>query len=97
MRPIEVASAIIARRGMKRDLYAEVSARIVAELEAGAAPRVKPWSVRNASRPKAHLKKQGCKSVQLADKRATCERSRPVPQLTGLLSVNSDISHGPRR
>jgi antirestriction protein ArdC len=28
----------------KRDLYAEVSARIVAELEAGAAPWVKPWS-----------------------------------------------------
>ena len=29
---------------MKRDLYAEVSARIVAELEAGAAPWVRPWS-----------------------------------------------------
>ncbi|MGH6801700.1 MAG: ArdC-like ssDNA-binding domain-containing protein, partial [Methylocella sp.] len=29
---------------MKRDLYAEVSARIVAELEGGAAPWVKPWS-----------------------------------------------------
>jgi antirestriction protein ArdC len=29
---------------MKRDLYAEVSARIVAELEASAAPWVKPWS-----------------------------------------------------
>src|SRR6202048_14020 len=29
---------------MKRDIYAEVSARIVAELEAGAAPWVKPWS-----------------------------------------------------
>jgi antirestriction protein ArdC len=29
---------------MKRDLYAEVSARIVSELEAGAAPWVKPWS-----------------------------------------------------
>ena len=29
---------------MKRDLYAEVSARIVTELEAGAAPWVKPWS-----------------------------------------------------
>jgi antirestriction protein ArdC len=29
---------------MKRDLYAEVSARIVAKLEAGAAPWVKPWS-----------------------------------------------------
>jgi antirestriction protein ArdC len=29
---------------MKRDLYSEVSARIVAELEAGAAPWIKPWS-----------------------------------------------------
>ncbi len=29
---------------MKRDLYVEVSARIVAELEAGAAPWIKPWS-----------------------------------------------------
>jgi antirestriction protein ArdC len=29
---------------MKRDLYAEVSARIIAELEAGALPWVKPWS-----------------------------------------------------
>ena len=30
---------------MRRDLYADVSARIVAELEHGAAPWVKPWSV----------------------------------------------------
>src|SRR6202795_5337926 len=44
MRPIVVASAITARRAMKRDLYSKVSARIVAELEAGAAPWVKPWS-----------------------------------------------------
>ena len=29
---------------MKRDLYAEVSARIIAELEDGAPPWVKPWS-----------------------------------------------------
>jgi hypothetical protein len=29
---------------MKRDLYEEVSTRIVAELERGAAPWVKPWS-----------------------------------------------------
>jgi antirestriction protein ArdC len=29
---------------MKRDLYTEVSARIIAELEAGAAPWDKPWS-----------------------------------------------------
>src|SRR5258707_5741324 len=44
MRPIMAASAISARRAMKRDLYSEVSARIVAELEAGAAPWIKPWS-----------------------------------------------------
>jgi antirestriction protein ArdC len=29
---------------VKRDVYAEVSARIVAELERGAAPWIKPWS-----------------------------------------------------
>src|SRR5450631_754813 len=29
---------------MKRDLYAEVSKRIVAKLERGAAPWIKPWS-----------------------------------------------------
>src|SRR6266699_106551 len=30
---------------MRRDLYAEVSAKIIAELERGAAPWIKPWSV----------------------------------------------------
>src|ERR1700687_464806 len=39
-----VASAITARQAMQRDLYADVSARIVAELERGAAPWIKPWS-----------------------------------------------------
>jgi antirestriction protein ArdC len=34
---------------MKRDLYADVSARIVAELERGAAPWIKPWSVTSGS------------------------------------------------
>ena len=29
---------------MKRDLYSEVSARIISELKGGAAPWVKPWS-----------------------------------------------------
>jgi hypothetical protein len=29
---------------MKRDLYSEVSASIIAELEAGSAPWIKPWS-----------------------------------------------------
>src|ERR1700683_2747339 len=40
-----VASAITARQAMKRDLYTKVPARVVGELEAGAAPWVKPWSV----------------------------------------------------
>jgi antirestriction protein ArdC len=34
---------------MKRDLYGEVTARIVAELEAGAAPWVKPWSATSSA------------------------------------------------
>src|SRR4051812_8072226 len=34
----------VARVSMKRDLYTEVSERIVAELERGATPWVKPWS-----------------------------------------------------
>src|SRR5947199_5651360 len=42
MRPIVVAPT--ARRAVRRDLYAEVSARIITELEAGAAPWVRPWS-----------------------------------------------------
>jgi N-terminal domain of anti-restriction factor ArdC len=36
---------------MKRDLNAEVSAHIVAELEAGAAPWFKPWSATPGSEP----------------------------------------------
>src|ERR1700733_5918340 len=43
--PIMVAPAITARQDMKRDLYAEVWARIIAELERGAPPWIKPWSV----------------------------------------------------
>jgi N-terminal domain of anti-restriction factor ArdC len=31
-------------KSMKRDLYTEVTARIVAELEAGAPPWIRPWS-----------------------------------------------------
>src|SRR6201984_3252926 len=44
MRPIVVRVSHNSEARMKRDLYAEVSARIVAELEAGAAPWVKAWS-----------------------------------------------------
>jgi antirestriction protein ArdC len=36
--------SFIVPKGLKTDLYAAITARIVAELEAGAAPWVKPWS-----------------------------------------------------
>src|SRR6195256_4943673 len=44
MRPHRDRVSHNSEASMKRDLYTEVSARIVAELEAGAAPWVKPWS-----------------------------------------------------
>ena len=54
---------------MKRDLYAEVSAHIVAELEAGAAPWVKPWSAMpGANTPcnaVSHRPYSGCNVVLL--------------------------------
>jgi antirestriction protein ArdC len=42
----EHGRASLLQRGaiMTRDLYAEVSARIIAELEAGALPWIKPWA-----------------------------------------------------
>ena len=36
---------------IKRDLYSEVTSRILAELEGGAAPWVKPWSANSPNRP----------------------------------------------
>src|SRR3974390_3379782 len=46
MRPSPKHGRATYQRGsvMKPDLYSDVSARIVAELEQGAAPWVKPWS-----------------------------------------------------
>ena len=53
---------------MKRDLYAEVSARIVAELEAGAAPWVKPWS----ATPGANTRATPCPIVPTQDATSFC-------------------------
>jgi len=45
MRPFANTVALNQRGGVvRRDLYAEVSTRVVAELERGAAPWIKPWS-----------------------------------------------------
>src|SRR4029079_4519133 len=48
---------------MKRDLYAEVSARIVAELERGAAPWTKPCG---RTRVQCARRKLRCPGVQLS-------------------------------
>src|SRR3954453_17866598 len=65
---------------MKRDLYAEVSARIVAELEAGAAPWVKPWSATpGANRPCNAVSNRpysGCNVVLLWMAQASGYRTR---------------------
>ena len=54
---------------MKRDLYAEVSARIIAELEAGAAPWIKPWSAtpgaNTPATPSSNRPYSGCNVVLL--------------------------------
>ena len=56
---------------MKRDLYSEVSARIVAELERGAAPWIKPWSATAGqnvtARPGQGSAAQSCTSIWSAD------------------------------
>src|SRR6476660_8918076 len=44
MRPRDTGRMYSEASVMKRDLYAEVTARIVAELERGAAPWVKSWA-----------------------------------------------------
>ena len=55
---------------MKTDIYAEVTARIVAELERGAAPWVKPWSATAGQRPSRRTQPaigptQGCNVILL--------------------------------
>jgi hypothetical protein len=69
---------------MKRDLYATVSARIVAELERGAAPWIKPWSAMpGASTPCNAVSNRpysGCNVVLLwMAQAANCRHSSAKP------------------
>ena len=72
---------------MKRDLYAEVSARIVTELEAGAAPWVKPWSATpGANTPCNAVSNRpysGCNVVLLWMAQAAGYRSPPGAVIAG--------------
>ena len=64
---------------MKRDIYADVSARIIAELEVGAAPWVKPWSATpGANTPCNAVSNRpysGCNVVLLMMAQATAYRT----------------------
>jgi antirestriction protein ArdC len=53
---------------IKRDLYAEVTSRILAELERGAAPWVKPWSATPGQNvPRAAPSKHRAKHVRQSE------------------------------
>ena len=91
---------------MKRDLYAEVSARIVAELEVGAAPWIKPWSAtpganteRNAVSNRPY---SGCNVILLWMAQAAgyfCKlvKSRADVRVTGVIYENfgATVERGP--
>jgi hypothetical protein len=88
---------------MKRDLYAEVSARICAELERGATPWVKPWSATpgaNTACSKAQAAADCLRGLALRDAeaaagsvRARCEPLTPQPRF--MMSTGS--TGGPSR
>src|SRR5450755_2627294 len=98
--PIVVAPAITARRVMKRDLYAEVSARIVAELEGGAAPWVKPWSATpGANTPCNALSNRpysGCNVILLWMSQATGYRTPRFLTFKQALELGGNVRKGER-
>src|SRR5216684_1160136 len=98
--PIVVAPGITARRVMKRDLYAEVSARIVAELEAGAAPWVKPWSATpGANTPCNALSNRpysGCNVVLLWMAQAAGYRTPRYLTFKQALELGGNVRRGER-
>jgi antirestriction protein ArdC len=85
---------------MKRDLYAEVSARIVAELEAGAAPWVKPWSATpGANTPCNAVSNRpysGCNVVLLWMAQATGYRTPRFLTFKQALDLGGNVRKGER-
>src|ERR1700674_4456943 len=91
---------ITARRAMKRDLYAEASARIVAELEAGAAPWAKPWSVTPGAdtpcKPVSSRRYSGCNVVLLWMAQASGYRSPRFLTFKQALELGGNVRRGER-
>ena len=85
---------------MKRDLYAEVSARIVAELEAGAAPWIKPWSASpGANTPRNAVSNRpysGCNVVLLWIAQAAGYRTPRFLTFKQALELGGNVRKGER-
>ena len=85
---------------MKRDLYAEVSARIVAELEAGAAPWIKPWSASpGANTPRNAVSNRpysGCNVVLLWMAQAAGYRTPRFLTFKQALELGGNVRKGER-
>ena len=85
---------------MKRDLYAEMSARIVAELEAGAAPWIKPWSASpGANTPCNAVSNRpysGCNVVLLWMAQAAGYRTRRFLTFKQALELGGNVRKGER-
>jgi antirestriction protein ArdC len=85
---------------MKRDLYAEVSLRIVAELERGAAPWVKPWSATAGANTPCNAATNrpysGCNVVLLWMARAAGYRTPRFLTYKQALELGGHVSKGER-
>jgi antirestriction protein ArdC len=85
---------------MKRDLHAEVTARIVAELEAGAAPWVKPWSATaGANIPQNAVSNRpysGCNIILLWRAQAAGYRAPRFLTFKQALEVGGNVRKGER-
>lgn len=85
---------------MKRDLYAEVSERIIAELEAGAAPWVKPWSATSGANTPCNAATNrpysGCNVVLLWMAQAACYRTPRFLTFKQALELGGNVRKGER-
>src|SRR3954451_24134873 len=85
---------------MKRDVYAEVSARLIAELDAGAAPWVKPWSASSGANTPCNAATNrpysGCNVVLLWLAQAAGYRSPRFLTFKQALELGGNVRKGER-
>src|ERR1700743_2271624 len=85
---------------MKRDLYADVSTRIVAELEAGAGPWVKPWcataGMNTACDPVTNRPYSGCNVVLLWMAQTACYATPRFLTFKQALELGGNVRKGER-